>query len=105
MNRITMYLFESIVRFITSLPTAIVIYLPILAILFISKKRTHIHIFRCCLEVIFIMYIITIFKITGIIGTQFHVEWFTDSIQHFEFSIPFVGGSPIRQKRLLSAFN
>lgn len=92
-NQILMYLMQGIIYSISQLPLTIVIYF-----IFIFVKDIKMHSFKFfhqhgIVEFIFILYIMTVLKITGIIGMQFNILWFKNSLRSIGFFTPFSDGS------------
>lgn len=75
-----MLIIKGIIYLIRGIPLAIIIYAVLLSLLWISKKRRSMRFKIMILEFVFILYIITILEITGIIGMQFNIDWFKNSL-------------------------
>lgn len=67
---------------------ALIIYLCISFILIVLKKRKNIKMRRCFCEYISILYVWTILEITGIIGMEFNIQWFKQSMGAIGFGVP-----------------
>lgn len=87
---ISRYIRMGVMYFTTSFIVGTIIYAIILGILFISNKRNYFPMLKMLGEYVFIIYAITILKITGIMGMAFNITYFLHS---FSFNIPFVGSS------------
>lgn len=90
-DKVDQYLFQGYWEFRGSAISAIVVYIMILAFLWISNKRRKFVITKSILELFFITYCICVLKITGIIGMKFNLSYFSFSM--LPLGIPFVGGS------------
>lgn len=84
------YIRLGIMYFIASIAISTILYAIVLMVLFISNKRRQFPLCKMLFEFVFIVYFITILKITGIIGMTFNISYFLHS---FSFSIPFVRSS------------
>lgn len=78
-----MYCKQAIFILIRSIPLAILIYALIIVFLRIMKIRNIIEYKTMATELIFVLYIIILLKITGIIGMSFNLEWFKNSLGNF----------------------
>ena len=92
-NQIVMYLMQGIIYSISQLPTTIVIY-----VIFVFAKYIKTHSFQFfnqhgIVEFIFVFYIMTVLKITGIIGMQFNILWFKNSLRSIGVFTSFSNGS------------
>lgn len=85
------YLFQGYWECRGSIISSVLLYIIILAFLWISNKRRKFLITRSIFELIFITYCICVLRITGIIGMKFNLSYFSFSM--FSLGIPFVGGS------------
>lgn len=81
-----MYVITGLSALIHGIPLASIVYIVLLLLLWISKKRS-IKKFRI-IEFAFILYIVAILKITGIIGMQFNIKWFKNSLGSLGFYSP-----------------
>lgn len=77
---------------VRGIPLAIIVYIALLAFLWISKKRRFMQFKLMIIEFVFIMYIIAIPDITGIIGMQINIDWFKNSLSSIDYSRPFGEG-------------
>ncbi|BBF42398.1 VanZF family protein [Lachnospiraceae bacterium KM106-2] len=98
MNRYIRYIITGVWQLKSALLLSIILYGCIVAVWYIVKKKhtdqkRNLHIGRMILAYLLLLYLLTILKITGIIGMQFHLSWFVDAIQHFRIGLPFVGSS------------
>lgn len=67
---------------------AAIIYAVMLAILIKSGMRKKVRKSKCVIEYFYLVYIWTILEITGIIGMQFNLQWFEQSLGSFGLYIP-----------------
>lgn len=86
--RVRTHIIIGISSLIRALVPAAIIYAIILFVLVKSGKRKKIRKSKCICEYLYFVCIWTILEITGIIGMQFQLQWFADSLGTFGFYIP-----------------
>ncbi|MCQ2027581.1 VanZ family protein [Clostridium butyricum] len=98
LEKLEMYFGQGFYYLISGVVMSLVIYSIILIALYLISKRSsrNLSIFsfkKIIIGYLLVLYLLTILRITGVIGMEFHIWWFVESIRLLKLSIPFMNGS------------
>lgn len=82
------YIMKAFFFFIKAVPLAVFVCIIRYSVMEVRKSNRKIEPVVLLREFLFISYIITILEITGVIGMQFRIEWFVNSLSTFGLYIP-----------------
>ena len=98
LEKLEMYFGQGFYYLISGVVMSLVIYSIILIALYLISKRSsrNLSIFsfkKIIIGYLLVLYLLTILRITGVIGMEFHIWWFVEYIRLLKLSIPFMNGS------------
>lgn len=83
-----MLLMEGLISLIRAIPLGIVIYVLVLFVLKLFKIRTEFILNTAILEFICLLYLLMVLDITGILGMEYKIDWFMNSVKSIGLYLP-----------------